>query len=84
MSLEAIQTPSSKELKEKGMSSVDHYANSIVVRKDTLRALSDYFVADGYFAKQGFVETITSETGFHVISKLRGDANLSVFIPWRT
>lgn len=75
MSLEAIQTPSSKELKEKGMSLVDHYANSIVERKVPLRALSDYFVADGYFAKHGFVKAITS-TGFHVISKLRGDANL--------
>ena len=76
MSLEAIQTPSSTELKQKGMSLVNHYANIIVARKDTLRALSDYFVADGYFAKQGFVETITSQTGFHFISKLRGDANL--------
>ena len=48
MSLEAIQTPSSKELKEQGMSLVNHYANIIVARKDTLRSLSAYFVADGF------------------------------------
>lgn len=76
MSLEAIQTPSSKELKKQGMTLVDHYAKIIVERKELLCPLSDYFVVDGYFAKQGFVETITTQTGLHVISKLRGDANL--------
>lgn len=76
MSLEAIQTPGRKELKEQGMTLVDHYAGIIVERKELLRTLSDYLAVDGYFAKQGFVETITDETGLHVISKLRGDANL--------
>lgn len=76
MSLEAIQTPSSKELKEQGRTLVDHYANILVERKELLRKLSDYLAVDGYFAKQGFVETITTQTGLHVISKLRNDANL--------
>lgn len=76
MSLEAIQTPSSKELQEQGMTLVDHYAGIIVERKEELRNLSNYLAVDGYFAKQGFVKTITNQTGLHIISKLRGDANL--------
>ena len=76
MSLEAIQTPSSKELKEQGMTLVDHYAKIIVKRSDTLVTLSAYLTVDGYFAKHGFVETIANETGLHIISKMRGDANL--------
>lgn len=76
MSLEAIQTPGSKELKEEGMTLVDHYASIIVERKEPLRKLSDYLAVDGYFAKHGFVEIITNKTGLHIISKLRGDANL--------
>jgi len=76
MSLEAIQTPSSKELKADGMTLVDHYAKIIVERSETLVTLSTYLTVDGYFAKQGFVETITSETGLHIISKMRTDANL--------
>ena len=76
MSLEAIQTPGSKELKEQGLTLVEHYARIIVERKEKLRTLSDYLAVDGYFAKQGFVETITDEAGLHIVSKLRGDANL--------
>lgn len=76
MSLEAIQTPGNKELKDQGMTLVDHYAMIIVERKDLLRTLSDYLAVDGYFAKQGFVETITDDAGLHIVSKLRGDANL--------
>ena len=76
MSLEAVQTPGSKELKEQGMTLIDHYANILVERKELLGKLSNYLAVDGYFAKQGFVETITTQTGLHIISKLRGDANL--------
>lgn len=76
MSVEAIQTPSSVELKKQGMTLVDHYAQIIVERKNLLRPLSDYFAVDGYFAKHNFVEAITTQTGLHIISKLRGDANL--------
>jgi len=76
MSLEAIQTPSSKELKKQGLTLVDHYAGIIVGRKEILRSISNYLAVDGYFAKQGFVETITCQTGLHIISKMRTDANL--------
>lgn len=76
MSIEAVQTPSTKELKEQGMTLVDHYAKIIIERGELLYKLSNYLTVDGYFAKQGFIETITSETQLQIISKLRGDANL--------
>lgn len=76
LSLEAIQTPSTKELKERGMTLVDHYAKIIMERSTPLLTLSSYLTVDGYFAKQGFVETIVKETGLQIISKLRADANL--------
>lgn len=76
LSLEAIQTPSSTELKEKGMTLVDHYANIIIERKVELFSLSRYIAVDGYFGKHKFVNAITSQTDLHVISKMRDDANL--------
>lgn len=76
MSLEAIQTPSAKELKQTGKSIVDHYAGVIIQRKETLQELSDYLAVDGYFAKESFVMPILENTSLHIISKLRTDANL--------
>ena len=76
MSLEAIQTPSAKELKQIGKSMVDHYARVIIERKEILEELSDYLAADGYFAKESFVIPILENTSLHIISKLRTDANL--------
>lgn len=76
LSLEAIQTPSVKELKEQGKTLADHYANVIIERAEGLRTLSDYLVGDGYFAKHNFIETITGRAGLHVISKFRNDANI--------
>jgi len=76
MSLEAIQTPSSKELKEQGMSMVDHYAKIIIERSGQLKLLSNYMAVDGYFAKHKFIDSIINNTGIHVVSKLRDDANL--------
>ncbi len=76
MSMEAVQTPSSKELKAAGMTLVDHYAKIIVERSEQLCSMSHYLAVDGYFAKHDFIETITGQTGLHVISKLRNDASL--------
>ncbi|TAL62162.1 MAG: hypothetical protein EPN85_03300 [Bacteroidetes bacterium] len=76
MSLEAIQTPSAKELKQLGKSMVDHYAGVIIERKEILQELSDYLAVDGYFAKESFVIPILENTSLHIISKLRTDANL--------
>lgn len=76
MSLEAVQTPSAKELKLQGKTLVDHYGDVIVQRAVSLKELSNYLAVDGYFAKADFVGTVTSQTGLKVISKLRNDANL--------
>ena len=76
MSLEAIQTPSATELKEEGMSLVDHYAKMIIERKQTLQALSGYLAVDAYFSKERFILPILGHTSLHIIGKLRTDANL--------
>jgi len=75
-SLEAIQTPSPKELKAKGISLVDHYAQLIVDRSKQIRAISKYLAVDGYFAKVKFVDQIKASTDLEIICKLRQDANL--------
>lgn len=76
MSLEAIQTPSVPELRDKGMSLVDHYASIVVERKDVLASLSHYLAVDGYFAKKSFVLPVTNRANLHIVSKFRCDANL--------
>jgi len=74
--LEAIQTPNQAELKNRGQSLVDHYANIIIERKETLESLSKYLVVDGYFSKASFVNPVVENTSLHIVSKLRKDANL--------
>lgn len=76
LSLEAVQTPSPKKLKAAGKTLIDHYAQVLVERKDTLETLSEYLAVDGYFAKTGFVDTITQQARLQIISKLRRDADL--------
>jgi len=76
MSLEAVQTPSVKELRQAGKTLVTHYASIVIERKEVLASISKYFVADGYFAKQEFVNPLIEQTQLQVISKMRKDANL--------
>ena len=76
MPLEAIQTPGQKELKEKGQSLVDHYAQLIIERKEQLRHLSKYVVVDGYFSKISFIDPVCEQTDLEVVSKFRKDADL--------
>lgn len=76
MHLEAVQTPSKSDLSEKSMTLVDWYADILVGRKDYLKSLSNYIVADGYFSKKPFVDKITTQAQMHVISRLRTDADL--------
>jgi len=76
MSLEAVQTPSVKELRQAGKSLVTHYASIVIERKEVLESISKYLVADGYFAKQEFVNPLIQQTQLQVISKMRKDANL--------
>jgi len=75
-SLEAIQTPSPKELKFEGKTLVNHYVNLVIEREETLMSFSSYLAVDGYFAKKEFINPIMNQTELHVISKMRTDANL--------
>jgi len=75
-SLEAVQTPSSQELKSEGKSLVNHYASLVIERKDTLLSFSRYLDVDGYFAKKEFINPILNQTELDIISKMRSDANL--------
>jgi len=74
--LEAVQTPSPAELKAQGRTLVNHYADLIIKRWEKIAVLSAYLAADGYFAKQTFIDPVLNSTGLHLISKLRKDANL--------
>jgi len=73
--LEAVQTVPVKTLKQADLSLADWYAHSIISRKQELQKLSKIVVADAFFSKITFVQPLMKE-GFHVISKLRDDANL--------
>ena len=74
--LESIQTPGPQELKEKGMSLVDHYVSIIIERSAKLSTISKYLAVDGYFAKQNFVNPIKEKTNLELICKLPKNANL--------
>ena len=76
MSLEAIQTPNSEELKAKEQTLVDHYVSIFTERKEDLEAISKYAVLDGYFAKKTFVNPVCEQTSLELISKFRKDARL--------
>jgi hypothetical protein len=77
--LEAVQTPNKKELDTK-YSQMEWYANLLVQRREALLKISPYLVVDAYFSKKGFVDTLTQAT-FHVISRLRDDADLRYINP---
>jgi hypothetical protein len=73
--LEAIQTPGSKGNPNSDENLLDWYGNVLFERKETLSQLSSYIVADAYFAKKPFVDTVLSMK-MHLISRLRDDADL--------
>ncbi len=76
-SLEAVQTPMIPKGATQEESSIDHHLSVIFNRVDEAKKLNiKYLVADGYFAKEKFVNGITDTTVLHVISKFRQDANL--------
>jgi len=75
-SLEAIQTPSTKELKAEDKTLVQHYVSLVIEREEKLISFSTYLVVDGYFAKKEFINPIINQTELQVISKMRSDANL--------
>lgn len=68
--LEAVQTLNSDD---KNLS--DWYAEVIANRKETLKSISKYLVADAWFAKKSFADKII-KSGMQLISRLRDDADL--------
>jgi Transposase DDE domain len=74
--LDVIQTPSQSERKEKDIDLVEHYGQAIIYSKKQLNDLNiNYLVLDAYFAKREFIDRIQIQTGFHIITRLRCDAN---------
>lgn len=75
--LEAVQSPKSrKDVIGDTRTLVDHYAELIMYRAETIEKISTVLVVDGYFAKYKFVNPISKETNLEVICRLRDDANL--------
>lgn len=74
--LQAVQTPSVSDLKEKGKTLIDHYAKVLIDRSSQISKLSTYLAVDAYFSKKSFVDQVTASTNLQIISKLRSDANL--------
>ena len=69
--LEAVQTSNIKQ----EISLLMQYTNTIVERKDTLKSISKYIIADAYFSKEPCISKLCNNN-FHVVSRLRNDANL--------
>jgi IS4 transposase len=73
--LKAWQTPSVTELSEKGLSLLSHYASLVAGNAKEFRKFSDYIVADAYFSKKPFADSVLS-AGLYFISRLRDDSVL--------
>ena len=72
---EAVQTPSPKELKEKGKTLVNHYVEVIEKHISDILSVTGYLAVDGYFMKKEFINPLLKE-GLHIVTKARSDANL--------
>ncbi len=73
--LKAWQTPSAKELGEKGLNLLTYYASLITENKEKFKEFSNYMVADAYFSKKPFVDAVIL-AGLHFLSRLRDDSVL--------
>lgn len=72
----AVQTPGKGELKKLGRNLVQHYADIITTRIDSILSMTRYLAVDGYFMKKEFIQPILCK-GLHIITKARADANLN-------
>ena len=73
--LEAVQTPDRVTLDNMSFNLLNWYAQIITDRAETLMPISKYIVADAYFSKCPFVDSVI-QAGMHLVSRLRDDANL--------
>lgn len=70
--LEAVQTVL-KENDQRSLSAI--YASMLTERKNHLLELSSIVVADAWFSKKSFVDSVLND-GFHFVGRLRDDARL--------
>lgn len=73
--LNAWQTPSAKEISDKGLNLLTYYASLITENAEKFKEFSRYMVADAYFSKKPFVDPVIL-AGLHFISRLRDDSVL--------
>lgn len=73
--LNAWQTPSADDLVKKGLNLLTYYASLVTDNAAKFKEFSDYIVADAYFSKLPFVNSVM-KAGLHLISRLRDDSVL--------
>ena len=75
ITLKAEQSPDNITLEGFGSTLNDWYLKVIERYKEQLHSVSDYIVADAFFSKNLFAQGL-EEMNFHLVSRLRDDANL--------
>ena len=73
--LKAWQTPPAAELADMGLNLLTYYASLVTKNAKQFKEFSDYIVADAYFSKKPFADSVLS-AGLHFISRLRDDSVL--------
>lgn len=73
--LKAWQTPGIQERNAQEFNLLSHYADIVFQNAKAFREISTYVVADAYFSKKPFVDSIL-EAELHFISRLRDDSVL--------
>jgi hypothetical protein len=73
--LNAWQTPSADELKNRELTLLTYYASLVLENAKKFKEFSDYMVADAYFSRKPFVDAVLY-TEMHFISRLRDDSVL--------
>jgi len=74
--LVAEQTPDNETFIEKHKTLLGYYAELIIKQKDALLLISKILVLDAFFSKKPFVDKITQQTDFQMVSRLRNDSVL--------
>ena len=73
--LDAIQTPTAAELKERDVTLLEYYGALVVQKAPDLLQFSRYLAVDAYFSRKPFIVNVCP-TGLHIISRFRDDAKL--------
>ena len=73
--LNGMQTPGKIDREKKKQNLISHYTDFILSSLPYSGSISGYLSVDGYFMKKEFILPLM-ETGLHIITKMRSDANL--------